>query len=96
MPMPMGMGSGGDSSGASPLTTAGVDFTNSTDAMDFLGELLDDSELQPMDIAMSRAFWYGIVIVIGIATMINIYYITISKSRYARYKVPNSCDRTRE
>ena len=78
----MDMGSGGDSSDLQPLTTDGFNLSNMTDAMDFLGALLDDSELQPIDLAMSRAFWYGIAVVIGIATVINLYFIMISRSRY--------------
>ncbi|KAJ6102670.1 hypothetical protein N7486_005097 [Penicillium sp. IBT 16267x] len=51
-------------SGGPDLTDAGLDMSNYTVASDFLAALLDDSILQPLDYAIARAFWYGIVIVI--------------------------------
>ena len=84
------MDMGGDSSmGFAPLSDAGMNMTNSTVAMDFLMELLDDSDFQPVDIALSCAFWYGIVLVIGIAAMINIACIATSKSRYVTVRGGN-------
>ncbi|KAK4692075.1 hypothetical protein P7C71_g5059, partial [Lecanoromycetidae sp. Uapishka_2] len=70
MNMP-GMDVGGDSS-STPLNDTGVDFSNATQAMEFLGKILDDSELQIDGNAFARYFWYGIVVVIGIAAIFNI------------------------
>ena len=54
------------------LSSMGLDLSNDTIAMDFLMALLDDSAFQTLDIAVSQAFWYGIVIVVGIACLVNI------------------------
>ena len=61
---------GGDSS--SILNDTGVDFSNDTQAMDFLGQILDDSDLQVSGNAFARYFWYGIVVVISIAAVSNV------------------------
>ena len=83
----------GDQSMASVLLSdAGMNMTNSTVAMDFLGEILDDSDLQPVDIAISQAFWYGITAVIGIATFFNLFWTAVLKARYYILKRSNiSC-----
>lgn len=67
----MSMPAMGDDS-SSALNASGVDFSNNTQAMDFLGEILDDSDLQISGNAFARYFWYGVVVVIGIATLFNI------------------------
>lgn len=66
-----GMGVGGDPS-STPLNDTGVNFSNETQAMDFLGEILDDTDFQIDGNAFARYFWYGIVAVIGIAAIFNI------------------------
>lgn len=71
----------GEASSA-PLNDTGVDFSNNTQAMDFLGELLDDSDLQISGNAFARYFWYGIVVVIGIAAVFNIIQNTTLRVRY--------------
>ena len=71
----------GDSSSA--LNATGVDFANDTQAMDFLGEILDDTDLQISGNAFARYFWYGIVMVIGIAAIFNILQTIILHLRYA-------------
>lgn len=58
-------------SGGPGLTDAGLDMSNYSVASDFLDALLDDTTLQETDYAIARAFWYGIVIVIVLAGMIN-------------------------
>ena len=67
---------------ASALNATGVDFANDTQAMDFLGEILDDTDLQISGNAFARYFWYGIVMVIGIAAMFNIIQTIILHLRY--------------
>lgn len=67
----MDMGDGSSSS-LSPLTPDGVDFSNATQAFDFLQEILDDSYLGVVGNQYARYFWYGAVVVIGIATLCNI------------------------
>ncbi|KAJ5131625.1 hypothetical protein N7448_005783 [Penicillium atrosanguineum] len=58
-------------SGGPGLTDAGLDMSNYTVASDFLAALLDDTTLQQTDYAIARAFWYGIVIVIALAGIVN-------------------------
>ena len=57
---------------SSALNATGVDFGNDTQAMDFLGEILDDTDLQISGNAFARYFCYGIVVVIGITAIFNI------------------------
>ena len=68
--MDMSMGSG--SASLTPLNDSGVDFSNFTQAYDFQQEILDDSILQVIANSYARYFWYGIVVVIGVATLCNI------------------------
>lgn len=67
-----GMGMGGDDSSSGPLTPAGVDFSNETDAFNFLQEILDDTDLQVDGNNAARNFWYGIVVVVAIAGICNV------------------------
>lgn len=67
MPMPT---MGNDSPAA--LNASGVDFSNNSQAMELLGEILDDSDLQISGNAFARYFWYGILVVIAIAAILNI------------------------
>jgi ferric-chelate reductase len=63
---------GGGSSSLTPLNDTGVDFSNFTQAYNFQQEILNDSILQVIANSYARYFWYGIVVVIGIATVFNI------------------------
>ena len=72
----------GDDSSSMPLNDTGVDFSNMTQAMDFLGEILDDTDFQVIGNAFARYFWYGIVVVIGIAAGFNIIQKTTLRMRY--------------
>lgn len=76
-----GMDLGGDSSSL-PLNDTGVDFSNATQAMDFLGEILDDTEFQVDGNAFARDFWYGVVLVIGIAAIFNVVQRITLRMRY--------------
>jgi len=64
----MDMGSGSDI-GSGPLTTAGVNFSNETQAFNFLQEILGDGQLTSRGSDHARYFWFGVVIVTGIASM---------------------------
>ncbi|KAL1966261.1 hypothetical protein VTN77DRAFT_4614 [Rasamsonia byssochlamydoides] len=67
--MDMGdMGMGGDT----PLNASGVDFSNQTQAFNFLQEILDDTYLQIDGNRAARKFWYGVVVVVGVAAICNI------------------------
>lgn len=78
----MGMGGGGSSA---PLNATGVDFSNATQAMDFLGDMLDDTVFQVVGNTFARYFWYGIVVVIGIAAIHNaIWRLTLNLRYYHR------------
>ncbi|KAL7959838.1 ferric reductase NAD binding domain-containing protein [Trichoderma compactum] len=66
------MDMGGDSlSSSAPLAASGVDFSNETQAFHFLQEILDDSVLGPVGNQYARYFWYGVMVVIGIASICN-------------------------
>jgi len=64
------------------LTDAGMNMTNYTVAYNFLQDILDYTAFQSIDEAISRAFWYGIVIVIGIAAIANIIQWGTLKTRF--------------
>ncbi|KXT05848.1 hypothetical protein AC578_1031 [Pseudocercospora eumusae] len=67
-----GMDMGGSSSSSmTPLSADGVDFSNNTQAMDFLGDLLYDTYLKIDGANYAKSFWYGIVVVVGLATLFN-------------------------
>lgn len=72
-----GMGGSGDTG----LTTEGFNLTNKTDATAFLTALLDDMKLQPVDIAIARAFWCGIIIVIAIFALVNLSFTLTLRAR---------------
>jgi hypothetical protein len=65
------------------LTDAGLNMSNTTVAYDFLQDILDYSGFQPMDQAITRAYWYGIAIVIAIAAVLNLTHWAILKARFA-------------
>jgi len=69
------MDMGGDSDSQMPLSATGVDFSNSTQASDFLDNLLDDSTLQVTGNQYARYFWYGVVAVVAIAAMFNLFHL---------------------
>ena len=64
-----------------PLSPAGVDLSNETQAFNFMQEILDDSVFQPQSILYSVYFWYGTVVVIAIAAIINISQAAIARGR---------------
>jgi len=64
------------------LTDAGMNMTNYTVEYNFLQDILDYNGFQPIDEAISRAFWYGIVIVIGFAAITNIFQWATLKARF--------------
>jgi ferric-chelate reductase len=57
--------------GPAPLNASGVDFSNETQAMNFLGAMLDDSILQVYGNMYARNFWYGMGVVIGVVGISN-------------------------
>lgn len=65
-----------------PLNDTGVDFSNMTQAEDFLGEILDDTEFQVIGNAYARYFWYGVVALIGICAIFNMIQKTTLRMRY--------------
>jgi len=56
----------------SPLNASGIDFSNSTQASMFLGEILDDTQLQIDGNMYARNFWYGVCAVIGTCAFFNV------------------------
>jgi ferric-chelate reductase len=87
--MDMGMGGGGASSMA-PLNDSGVDFSNETQAYNFLQEILDDTMLAPIGNQFARSFWYGIVVVVTIAAICHAVNVVILKSRQAFLSISDS------
>jgi ferric-chelate reductase len=55
-----------------PLNDSGVDFSNYTQAYNFQQEILDDTIMQIISNQYATDFWYGIVVIIGIATILNV------------------------
>ena len=56
-----------------PLSTADLRMGNESAQMDFLMALLDDTELQVISNTYATRFWYGVVVVIGLATLLNLF-----------------------
>jgi ferric-chelate reductase len=83
--MDISTGIGGASSSLTPLNDSGVDFSNFTQAYNFQLEILDDSILQVIANSYARYFWYGTVVLIGIATLINIGRKFHLRMRYVKY-----------
>jgi len=81
----MDMGSDG-SSMIMPLNTTGVDFTNATQASDFLSDLLDDTELQVIGNQYAVYFWYGIVVMIALVALINAFRVVALRIRYVNLR----------
>ena len=70
---------------SAPLNDTGVDFSNETQALNFLGEILDDTFLQIDGNNAATNFWYGIAVVLGLAALCNIVWTTTLWSRYAAF-----------
>jgi len=66
----MGGDMGGDAS-STPLSPDGVNFSDLDQAADFLEALLNDDQLKVIGNAYARYFWYGVVVVIGIASVFH-------------------------
>lgn len=64
------------------LSSDGVDFSNVTDASNFLEGLLDDSVYQLDGNARARYFWYGIAALIGVTAILNLRWRLDLRSRY--------------
>ncbi|KAF4636938.1 hypothetical protein G7Y89_g1145 [Cudoniella acicularis] len=65
----------------SPLNASGIDFSNSTQATTFLGEILDDTEFQVDGNMYARNFWYGVCGVIGTCAVFNMLWTVTLKLR---------------
>ena len=76
------MAGGCSSTTLTPLSATGYDLTNATQAMDFLAQMLDDSILQICGNEYARNFWYGVVVVIGLAGILNLMWRVKLKLRY--------------
>lgn len=66
MDMDMPMGGATDN-----LNDTGIDFSNSTQAATFLGEILDDSVFQIDGNTYARNFWFGICAAIAVGAFFN-------------------------
>lgn len=79
MDMDMDMSSGAPS--FTPLNDSGIDFSNETQAFNFLQDILDDSYLQIIGNRYARYFWYGIVVLISIVAIYNLMWVGILRAR---------------
>jgi ferric-chelate reductase len=77
-----GMAGGGSPTTLTPLYPAGYDLTNAAQAVDFLSQMLDDSILQIYGEEYARNFWYGVVVFIGLAAILNLIWRVELKLRY--------------
>lgn len=60
-------------SAADGSPTGGMEMSNDTDPrMDLLMQILNDTELQVIANSYARRYWYGVVVVIGLAAVLNI------------------------
>ncbi|TKA80772.1 hypothetical protein B0A49_00509 [Cryomyces minteri] len=66
---------------SAPLSTDGLDMTNGTIQAAYLAAVLDDTELQIVGNRFAENFWYGIAVVIFIATLLNVIRRMVSRSR---------------
>lgn len=55
----------------SPLSPDGVDFSNSTQAGDFLDDLLDDDILKLISKNFATRFWFGIAALCLVVAALN-------------------------
>jgi ferric-chelate reductase len=69
------------SSSPSSVSTVGMNMSNETVQMDLLMDILYDTELQVTSNSYATRFWYGIIVVIGIAVAFNLFLRMISRSR---------------
>jgi ferric-chelate reductase len=79
--MDMSMDNSSSSMTLVPLNDSGVDFSNFTQAYNFQQEILDDTILQIIANEYATDFWYGIVMVIGIATIFNVTWKVLLRMR---------------
>ena len=75
----------GGSASMGPLSPNGADFSNETQAMAFLADMLDDDELRIIGNDYARYFWYGIAAAIAVATIANILRRLTLHMRYVQY-----------
>jgi hypothetical protein len=69
-------------SAADGSPTGGMDMSNGTDPrMDLLMTILDDTELQVIANFYAMRYWYGVIVVIGLAALLNIVVHLRSRSR---------------
>lgn len=80
-----GMGGMNGPSSFTPLTTDGVDFSNRSQALGFLTEVLDDSYFQIDGKAYARYFWYGMLVLIGLASLVYVLDLATQRARYATW-----------
>jgi hypothetical protein len=71
------------------LSDVGMNMSNTTVAYDFLQDILDYTDFQPMDQSVALAFWYGVAIVIGIVAACNMIQWLTLKARFAPFATVN-------
>jgi hypothetical protein len=76
------MAGDGSSTTLTPLYATGYDLTNTTQAMEFPAHAWDDSNIEISGKKYARNFWYGIVVVIGLAGILNLMWRVKLKLRY--------------
>jgi ferric-chelate reductase len=79
--------------GPAPLNASGVDFSNATQAMDFLDAMLDDSVFQVDGNTYARYFWYGVVVFIALAAISDVIWRATLMMRYV-LDIPKTAEPT--
>lgn len=74
---------------SSALNASSVDSSNNShsQAMNLLGEILGDSDLQNTGKAFARYFWYGIVLAVAIAALLNIVQKITLRLRWSSHSI---------
>ena len=70
------------------LSPNGVDFSNETQATEFLEALLNDDDLKIVGNDYARYFWYGIAVAVSIAALFNLIRWAISHTRLVEFLTP--------
>lgn len=76
------MNMNGGSMPTGPLSPNGVDFSNATQASEFLEALLNDDQLKVIGTAYATYFWYGIVVAVVIGSVSNIAWWLVLQLRW--------------
>jgi ferric-chelate reductase len=84
------MAGGASPTTLTPLYPTGYNLSDAAQAMAFLSQILDDGILQISGEEYARNFWYGVVVVIGLAAIVNLIWRLKLKLRYLDSPPPSA------